>query len=62
MAGEVGQFWDGFLGGPKTSTTIVTDKPNTNWGLIAAGIILAVGAILAMVWIFGGFKKKKAVQ
>ena len=55
-------FWDQFIGGPKssTTTTTVTDKPSSNTGLIIAGSILAIGAILGLVWAFGGFNKKTA--
>lgn len=52
--------FEDILGGPKTSTTTttVTDKPSTNTGLIIAGVILSIGAILGLAWAFGAFKKK----
>ncbi len=53
-------FWEQFTGGPKssTTTTVVTDKPSSNTGLIIAGIVLAVGAVVGLIWLAGGFKKK----
>ena len=53
-------FWDAFIptSTESSSTTTVTDKPTTNYGLIAGGIILGIGAIVLIVWAFGGFKKK----
>lgn len=55
-------FWDQFIGGPKTetSTTVVTDKPSSNTGLIVGGIAIAIIAIVGLIWLFGGFKKKQS--
>lgn len=53
-------FWEQFTGGTKTdsTTTVVTEKPSTNVGLLVGGIVVGIVAIVGLVWVFGGFKKK----
>ena len=53
-------FWEQFTGGQQTGTTstTVTEKPATNVGLLVGGIVVGIIAIVGLVWVFGGFKKK----
>lgn len=61
MAFDLGGVWNGFLGGPTTTTTTETTKPakGSNAGLIVGGIILGVIVIVGIVLIVRARKNKK---
>lgn len=54
-------FWENLVGGPKksTTTTTTTEKPSSNTGLIVAGVILGLGALVGILYLAGVFKKKE---